>query len=315
MTIARFSPFEMLLLKSRHQADTAALLLLAWVLANRGPLGEPERTRLTELTGGFRHGHELAPVLEIAATQDLSAIQLAAEVLQKEVHGRQAHPFLRLAIDLATQDGRLSMANQHVLRFLADLLGVSPGEFAPLFKAVTGKPFAHPDDPSRTGYWQAKEQRRHQQEQASSHGRQHSRDGTHRREGTGQRQERQAGGQGRQEGTGQRQERQAGGQGRQERQAGGQGQQRQDGYRREQHRQREQGSRQGPPPADRTRRALAVLGLEPGANRGEIRKAYRRLAQAHHPDRFFNDGEAVVASASQRFQRIRRAYDYLMRVS
>lgn len=289
MTIARFSPFELLLLRSRHQADTAALLLLAWVLASRGPIGEPERSRLTELTNGFRHGHELAPILEIAATQDLGAIQLAAEVLQKEVHGEQAYPFLRLAIALAVEDGRLSMANQHVLRFLADLLGVVPGDFAPLFAAVAGRAFADPDDPSRSGYWQAKEQRRRQREQASQ--RQDNR-GHAGRERSQRREDH-----------------------RQERHSGGQGESRQGHYRQEQHRQREQGSRQGPPPGDRTRRALAVLGLEPGASRGEIRSAYRRLAQTHHPDRFFNEGEAVMASASQRFQRIRRAYDYLMQVS
>lgn len=284
MTIARFSPFELLLLKSRHQADTAALLLLAWVLANRGPIGEPERSRLAELTGGFRHGHALAPILEIAATQDLGAIQLAAEVLQKEVHGEQAVPFLRLAIALAVEDGKLSMANQHVLRFLADLLGIAPGEFAPLYAAVAGKAFADPDDPSRSGYWQAKEHRRRQREREQASQQQGSRQySRHHSE--------------------------------HERHAGEQGQSRQGRYRQEQHRQREQGSRQGTAPGDRTRRALAVLGLEPGASRGEIRQAYRRLAQTHHPDRFFNDGEAVMASASQRFQRIRRAYDYLMQVS
>ena len=290
MTIARFSPFELLLLKSRHQADTAALLLLAWVLANRGPIGEPERSRLSELTGGFRHGHALAPILEIAATQDLGAIQLAAEVLQKEVHGEQAAPFLRLAIALAVEDGKLSMANQHVLRFLADLLGVSPGEFAPLFEAVAGKAFANPDDPSRSGYWQAKEHRRRQREQESQRQDDRRRSDQEHRHHRGE-------------------------EPRHEHRTGGQGQHRQERYHQERHRQRDRGARQDPPPADRTRRALAVLGLEPGASRSEIRTAYRRLAQVHHPDRFFNAGEAVMASASQRFQRIRRAYDYLMQVS
>ena len=35
MPIARFSPFELLLLKSRSQVDTATLLLLGWVLVHR----------------------------------------------------------------------------------------------------------------------------------------------------------------------------------------------------------------------------------------------------------------------------------------
>nr|WP_163504089.1 J domain-containing protein [Halomonas socia] len=285
MPIARFSPFELLLLKSRHQADSAALLLLAWVLASRGHIGDPERARLTELTSGFRHGHPLEPIVEIAASQDLAAIQLAAELLQKECHGEQAYPFLRLAIALAVEGGKPSLANHHVLRFLADLLGVAPSEFAPLFEAVAGKTFANPDDPSRTGYWQAKEHHRQQQEQ---HRQQQDRHNSQRE------------------------------QERQRRERDHQQQSRERERRDERHhyqRQRRHGSDQAPPPGDRTRRALIVLGLQPGASRSEIRKAYRRLAQTHHPDRVFTQGEARVASASLRFQRIKSAYEYLMEVS
>ncbi|APX92290.1 hypothetical protein BWR19_04695 [Halomonas sp. 1513] len=288
MPIARFSPFELLLLKSRHQADTAALLLLAWVLASRGHIGDPERARLTELTHGFRHGHALEPIIEIAASQDLAAIQLAAELLQKECHGEQAYPFLRLAIALAAEGGMPSLANHHVLRFLADLVGVAPSEFAPLFEAVAGKAFTNPDDPSRTGYWQAKEHHRQQQEQhRQQQQRQHSQ-----REQERQRRERDY-----QERARQRHERE---------------QRDQHQYHRRQQRHR---SDQAPPPGDRTRHALVVLGLQPGASRSEIRRAYRRLAQTHHPDRVFTQGEARVASASLRFQRIKNAYEYLMEVS
>ncbi|MDR5906966.1 J domain-containing protein [Franzmannia qiaohouensis] len=285
MPIARFSPFELLLLKSRHQADSAALLLLAWVLASRGHIGDPERARLTELTSGFRHGHALEPIIEIAASQDLAAIQLAAELLQKECHGEQAYPFLRLAIALAVEGGKPSLANHHVLRFLADLLGVAPSEFAPLFEAVAGKAFANPDDPSRTGYWQAKEHHRQQQEQ---HRQQQERHNSQRE------------------------------QERQRRERDYQEQSRERERRDERHhyqRQRRHAGDQAPPPGDRTRRALIVLGLQPGASRSEIRKAYRRLAQTHHPDRVYTQGEARVASASLRFQRIKSAYEYLMEVS
>ncbi|MFC3282240.1 J domain-containing protein [Litchfieldella rifensis] len=270
MPIARFSPFELLLLKSRNQADTAGLLLLAWVLASKGHLSEGDRQRLSELSREFRHGHELEPIVDIAIQQDLGAIQLAAEVMQKDCCGEQAYPFLRQVIALAITEGKLAIANHHILRFLADLLGVSPPEFAHLFTEVAGKEFANPDDPSRTGYWQAKERHRQQQEERQ---RQHQQ--SHERHSSGH------------------QYRQHSGTG---------GSQRQHHY----HSTRE------PPPGEQTRRALAVLGLEPGASRHDIRKAYRRLAQLHHPDRFFAEGDAVVATASRRFQRIRKAYDYLM---
>lgn len=285
MPIARFSPFELLLLKSRNQADTAGLLLLAWVLASKGHFTETDRQRLAELASDFRHGHDLGAIFDIAVHQDLEAMQLAAEVMQKDCCGEQAYPFLRQVIQLAVADSKLATAQHHILRFLADLLGVSPPEFAQLFAEVAGKTFENPDDPSRTGYWQAKEHHRQQQE--------------HARHEQQRQQERHSSGQS--HSSGHHYQRRS----RSESHSGDRG---------SQHRS-QSGAHQGPPPSDRARRALEILGLEPGASRSDIRQAYRRLAQVHHPDRFFAQGDAVVASASARFQRIKKAYDYLMQAS
>lgn len=372
MTAARFSTFELLLLQSRDQADSAALLLLAWVLAQQGPVGEAERAQLVSLTGAFRHGHELAPLLEIAASQDLGAIQLAAEVLQKELHGDTARAFLRLAVTLAAEHGEPTLANHHILRFLADLLGVSPLEFAELYASQAGRALREPGDPSRRDYWQQRERgtrdRRREtageenderpgQEQAAESERTEQESAREARakarrqasedkaEARRQRQEEKAQAKARQkaERDAEKRRQQARREAEKQRQRAEREQARR--HREEErerrrggHRERQQHSRSGDRgydhghqrahddgahraherpavPDPRIRSALTVLGLEPGASRGEIRKAYRRLAQAHHPDRFHQEGEAIVASASRRFQRIRRAYDFLMKVS
>lgn len=266
MAKTRFSPFELLLLKSRNQTDTAALLMLAWVVASKGYLAESDRQRLSAVSATFRHGHDIDPILDIASHQDLDAIQLAAEVLQKDWWAEQALPFLRLVIELAVTDGKLAAATNHVLRFQADLLGVSPQQFNQLFSEIIGRDFESPEDPSRADYWHAREQARqrqsHQQEQEHEQAHQRS----YRRE---------------------------------ERQYSN----------REQH---SHDSSEQAPPTDRKLRALRILGLEANASRSEIKKAYRRLAQTHHPDRFFSLGERDVASASLRFQKIKKAYEYLM---
>lgn len=61
----------------------------------------------------------------------------------------------------------------------------------------------------------------------------------------------------------------------------------------------------------KTREALAVLGLVEGASQSEIRDAYRRLASVHHPDRFTSLGDSATAAATKTFQRIKGAYDHL----
>jgi curved DNA-binding protein len=54
------------------------------------------------------------------------------------------------------------------------------------------------------------------------------------------------------------------------------------------------------------RAALAVLGLEPGADRDAATEAYRRLAKAHHPD------VSPDADAAEQFAAIAAAYQQVL---
>lgn len=53
--------------------------------------------------------------------------------------------------------------------------------------------------------------------------------------------------------------------------------------------------------------AYKVLGISPSASDDEVRKAYRRLALEHHPDRVAALGEDVRKAAEQKFQEINAA--------
>lgn len=55
-----------------------------------------------------------------------------------------------------------------------------------------------------------------------------------------------------------------------------------------------------------------ILGLSPGANRKEIKAAYRQLAGQYHPDKVTHLGEEFRALAEKRFKEIQQAYDKLM---
>ncbi|GAA0696619.1 J domain-containing protein [Vreelandella titanicae] len=336
MSIARFSPFELLLLKSRSQVDTATLLLLAWVLVHRQHVSEGQRRRrLAQVTAQFRHGHELGPVMSIARSQDLQAIQLAAEVVRKECGTERSLSVIHQAITVATDDGELSLANHYILRFLADLLSIAPMTLNTLFKELTGTPLATPEDPSRDAYWQAHDpdyharkareaeaaEQYHQQANARAEQQQQQKERRHQQKQQKQQEKQQRQEQARQARE-QEQQRQREQTRQQEQERQRQQQQREQAERerrrsrqqdsRHQHRQQEHRQQRASPPPDRTTRALSVLGLTPGATRVEVRHAYRRMAQLHHPDRFYSESEQQVALASARFQRIKNAYDYLM---
>jgi DnaJ domain len=55
-----------------------------------------------------------------------------------------------------------------------------------------------------------------------------------------------------------------------------------------------------------TAEAYGILGLTPGATLADVKKAYRKLARQHHPDRNNADPRAI-----DRFRRITEAYEYL----
>lgn len=338
MSIARFSPFELLLLKSRSQVDTATLLLLGWVLVHRQHVSEGQRRRrLAQVTAQFRHGHELGPVMSIAHSQDLHAIQLAAEVVRKECSNERSLSVMHQAITVATDDGAISLANHYILRFLADLLNVTPATLGTLFQELTGKPLRPPEDPSREAYWQthdpdhyaqkAKEaaEAAEREKATRAQAEQQQRAKANKKQEKKQKQQEKQQQKEKERHAKARAEQASAEQARADKSRAEQAkaeQARQEQARRERERQeqaRQEEARQhhyrrtsSPPPPDRTTRALAVLGLTPGASKTDVRKAYRRMAQLHHPDRFYSESEHQVALASARFQRIKNAYDYLM---
>jgi DnaJ-domain-containing protein 1 len=57
--------------------------------------------------------------------------------------------------------------------------------------------------------------------------------------------------------------------------------------------------------------ALAVLGLQRGAARAEIKRAYRRLAQNYHPDRQRTLSSEARRRAEEKFLRVQQAYEVL----
>ena len=55
--------------------------------------------------------------------------------------------------------------------------------------------------------------------------------------------------------------------------------------------------------------AYEVLEVEKSVSNEEVKKAYRRLAQMHHPDRVSYLGEEIQKSAKEKFQKINEAYE------
>lgn len=57
--------------------------------------------------------------------------------------------------------------------------------------------------------------------------------------------------------------------------------------------------------------AYKALEVEPSATDEEIKKAYRRVAMKYHPDKVASAGEEIKAKATEKFQEINKAYEFI----
>lgn len=57
--------------------------------------------------------------------------------------------------------------------------------------------------------------------------------------------------------------------------------------------------------------AYKVLEITPQATDEEVRKAYKRMAVKHHPDKVHHLGEDVQKAASEKFKEVNAAYDQI----
>jgi len=62
---------------------------------------------------------------------------------------------------------------------------------------------------------------------------------------------------------------------------------------------------------DLAARHYATLGLQPGASKEEIKKAYRKLCMKYHPDKVRHLGEEFQKIAEEKMKEINAAHDYL----
>jgi DnaJ like chaperone protein len=71
------------------------------------------------------------------------------------------------------------------------------------------------------------------------------------------------------------------------------------------------GGAEGVSPRDVLREAYEILGVDETASDAEVKKAYRRLMNQHHPDKLVSKGlpEEMIQLATEKSQEIRRAYD------
>ena len=143
---------------SEHRQNLCVLTVLTWIASCDGTIDPEELEFLRTVAAGVPDGQaELPAVVEIARLGRPDDLELACRYLRNHA-ARSERPLLaQLFVTMAARDGQLTVAENHVLRFLADLLGLSPHKFNKLFEEVTHRPFPEVGDVSSLQWWKRRE--------------------------------------------------------------------------------------------------------------------------------------------------------------
>lgn len=155
-----------ILLSSQNPVSAAMLLVLSWVASSDGEITQEEMEGLHSIAESGKESAELRSVIDLVQRRRVTDFQLACEIL-RELEPKHRRLMLQMSIGMALEDGYLTTAEGHILRFIADVLSQPPRDLDDLFREMTGHSFPTPADPSSIEWWEARESRAEQTSQAN----------------------------------------------------------------------------------------------------------------------------------------------------
>jgi DnaJ-domain-containing protein 1 len=151
------SSFREMFRAAHDRQDLCLLAILAWIASCDGVIAPQERELLDDIAAGLPDLPSVGAVIDAIAASRVDDLELACRHVRNRMDRGGKRLLLQLAITMAVQDGYLTVGENWVLQFLADLLGVSPRKFARLFQEMTHRPFPSAGDPSSIHWWHDRE--------------------------------------------------------------------------------------------------------------------------------------------------------------
>jgi len=147
--------FAIFLLQSERQMGLAITTALAWVATCDGSVDERERSFIQSVGGDQLSEEEVAVAIQSASRGDIRDLQLVSEILGK-LEPEQKGLFLDLAVGVAISDSRLTVSENVVVRYFADLLGLGMDRLDQAFLEQTGHDCPEVSDLSSADWWDAR---------------------------------------------------------------------------------------------------------------------------------------------------------------
>jgi DnaJ-domain-containing protein 1 len=150
--------FRELFRGSKNRQGLCVLTIMAWIASCDGHISRREHELLSSVAEADEDdADELSAAMDVAQGGRAEDLEVACRYIRSEMSRGAKRLLAQLAITMAVQDGRLTVSENLVLQFLADLLGLSPRAFNKLFEKTAGRPFPQAGDPSSPEWWARRE--------------------------------------------------------------------------------------------------------------------------------------------------------------
>ena len=150
-------PLQSLVRAAEHGQNVCVLAILTWIASCDGSIADDELELLRGVAAGVTGGETLPAVIDVARLGRADDLEFACRYVRNKTDRSDKLLLARLLVTMAAQDGHITVAENHVLRFMADLLGVSPRRLAKLFEELTHRPFPEVGDVSSVEWWLKRE--------------------------------------------------------------------------------------------------------------------------------------------------------------
>jgi len=143
----------------RNRYGMAIVYLLGWLATSDGRIDERERRLLADSTDAFLGDRgAVDAVISLAKRANSDDLVIASRELRSSTDPLKTHVVFELILAMAMVDGVFSIGENHVVRFLGDVMGLSRTQFRQSFREVTGREPPDPGDLSSADWWRQREE-------------------------------------------------------------------------------------------------------------------------------------------------------------
>jgi tellurite resistance protein len=132
---------------------------LLWIASADGQVDDAERKFIADNTRAYSVDEEMRGLETLVDKQDLPTFFAIFQFVRDEIRNGKINgeALLRLAVQVAVNDKRLTMSENYALCFLSDLAGLEKSQFKKIFAAAVGRDWVAPSDPSSPEWWRQAE--------------------------------------------------------------------------------------------------------------------------------------------------------------